>query len=345
VRSFALNSRKHLAIGSRYPRLAAIPDRWVSWCLRAIPAGLRIIGDNRIDVIFTTFPIASAVLIGLALHRLTGRPWIVDLRDPMTEDGYPSDPLDWRVLRWLERATFARASRILLTTEATCRMYRERYPALAGKFVVIPNGYDEADFEGLPETASTPAGPFRLLHSGLVYPQDRDPRPLFRAVARLRRERALGVGDLRLELRGSGFEDTYRSMVDELDLREMVQILPPLPYRDSLADAGRADALLLLQGPSCDGQIPAKLYEYLRLSRPILALTTQEGDSAALLRQTGGATVARIDDEEELVRELPRFIDRVRAGRHELADRGLVRSFSRRHQAGMLGACLDEVVG
>jgi hypothetical protein len=35
IRSFALDAKKHLGIGGRYPRYIALPDRWVSWVLSA----------------------------------------------------------------------------------------------------------------------------------------------------------------------------------------------------------------------------------------------------------------------------------------------------------------------
>src|SRR5712692_5407272 len=84
VRAFALDTQKHISLRGRYPRWLALPDRWVTWCLGAVPAGLFAIYRRRVDVIFTTFPIATAVLIGLLLHQLTGKPWVVDFRASMT---------------------------------------------------------------------------------------------------------------------------------------------------------------------------------------------------------------------------------------------------------------------
>ncbi|HET7872034.1 MAG TPA: hypothetical protein VFL42_05940, partial [Terriglobales bacterium] len=88
IRAFALDTRKHLSIRGRYLRHSALPDRWVTWCLAAVPAGLLEIYNGEIDVIFTTYPIASAVLIGYLLHRITGVPWVADFRDPMTDGDY-----------------------------------------------------------------------------------------------------------------------------------------------------------------------------------------------------------------------------------------------------------------
>ena len=96
-RVFALDTQRHLSFRGRYPRALALPDRWVSWCLGAILSGYRTIRREKCDVILTTFPIASAVLIGWILHRLTGTPWVADFRDSMTEPDYPRDRSTWRV--------------------------------------------------------------------------------------------------------------------------------------------------------------------------------------------------------------------------------------------------------
>ncbi len=83
-RAFALDSGRHLAVRGRYAGFLALPDRWVSWCLGAIPAGLALARRHRPQVIWSTYPIATAHLIGLALHKMTGLPWVADMRDPTT---------------------------------------------------------------------------------------------------------------------------------------------------------------------------------------------------------------------------------------------------------------------
>lgn len=63
-RSFALDTARHLSILKRYPRILAVPDRWITWWLGSIPKGLYLIKTLKPDVIWSTFPIATAHLIG-----------------------------------------------------------------------------------------------------------------------------------------------------------------------------------------------------------------------------------------------------------------------------------------
>jgi glycosyltransferase involved in cell wall biosynthesis len=346
-RAFALDAQKHLSVKGRYLRWMAIPDRWASWLPAAIMVGVRLIRKKRIDVIVTTYPVASAVLIGLVLHKLTGRPWVVDFRDSMTEEEYPRDPLIRQVCRWIEKKAVQHAGRLIFTAQSTIAMYLKRYPWLsAQKCLLIPNGYDEEDFESLllPQPAKNDSRCIRLLHLGVIYPFERDPRPFFRAIARLKKQGRINAAELKIALRASGSETYYSQILQELGINDMVQLLPPIPYPEALREAASSDGLLLLQAGNCDHQIPAKAYEYLRLQRPILALTTQTGDTAGLLRETGGASIIDLADEDAIYRDLPDFLTAVRTGRHQTADLKRVRRYARRNQAAMLAQSLTELV-
>ena len=344
VRAFALDTKKHLSFRGSYLDWMALPDRWVSWICGAIPSGLQMIRKYRVDVIFSTFPIASAILAGLVLHRLTGKPWVVDLRDSMTEDDYPKDPRTRRVRRWIERQAIRRASRVIFTSPSTLRMYLQRYPELSpANCLLIPNGYDEDDFASLSIRTAvnpTPDRPLKLLHTGLIYPEERDPQPFFRAVSRLKKEGVVDSARLQIVFRASGSEELFQKMINELGIEDIVRLQPHVPYRQSLQECADADGLLLFQAGNCDHQTPAKTYEYLRLEKPILAVTTHSGDTAALLNACGGATIVKLADEEDIYAGLPPFLTALRTGTHPLPRLSEVRRFARKSHAEQLARCL-----
>jgi hypothetical protein len=103
------------------------------------------------------------------------------------------------------------------------------------------------------------------------------------------------------------------------------------------------DAQLLLQASNCNHQIPAKVYEYLRIGKPILALTDARGDTAGLLRETGGATVVDLSDEEAIVQSFMVFLEQVRYGSHPLPDTDKVKQLSRQAQTRRLANCLNSI--
>ncbi len=346
--AFALDAARHLSLRGAYWRWIALPDRWVSWWLGAVPAGLSLIRKYQPDIIWSTYPIATAHLIGLTLHRLTGIPWIADFRDSMTEENYPREVLTRRSYQWIERQTIRYSSRLIFTAQSTREMYLKRYPQLGPeRCVVIPNGYDEEDFQDL--VFSGPPGkihnrPVRLLHSGLLYPEERDPKPFFRALSRLKSEGRVDALRLRVDLRASGSESYYAAFLRELGIDDFVHLPPALPYRQALQDCADADALLLFQGPSCNHQIPAKVYEYFRAQKPILAFTSDEGDTATLLRENGGATIVDMVDEQAIYLALPHFLGSVRNGTHPRPDGRKAQRYSRKNQAQELAQCLSQFI-
>ncbi|MDD5330481.1 MAG: glycosyltransferase [Sulfuricella sp.] len=346
-RAFALDTSRHLSLMGRYPGMLALPDRWISWWLGAVPAGLRLIRRYRPDAIWSTYPIATAHLIGLSLRRLTGIPWVADFRDPMTEPDYPPDPSTRRIYQWIGGQAAAHCARAVCTTPGTIDLYRAGFPRIpASRFSLIENGYDEENFaaaEANAAAATTAGKPFTLVHSGIVYPSERDPVPLFEALAELLRQRLISPASFKLVLRASCHDEYLRQLADRCGIGDIVSLAPPVPYREALAEMLAADGLLILQAANCNRQVPAKLYEYLRARRPILALTDPAGDTAATLKNAGIDTIARLDSKDDILRALPHFLSL--AGRNEapIASSETVRAASRRSRTGALAAILDEV--
>lgn len=344
-RAFALDTARHLALAGRYPAALACPDRWMTWRFGAVPAGIALIRDLKPDVLWSTYPIATAHVIARALHERSGLPWVADFRDPMAQENYPAHPMIWRSFRDIEARTIAAARRSVFTTPGAARMYRERYPESAARIEVIENGYDEESFEGLAEEGGARvalnAGMVTLLHSGIVYPDERDPTALFAALRQLADSGAVRGGDFRIRFRAAGHEALLRELAARFSVEELVEIVPPIQYRAALEEMVRADGLLVLQASNCNEQIPAKLYEYLRAGRPIVGLTDPAGDTAGALRHAGIDAIARLDAPADIATLLARFIEDLRAQRARGPERAAVAGASRREATRALATLLD----
>lgn len=350
-RALAFDSARQLAIKGRYPRFMALPDRWQSWWPAAVWKGMALIRRHRPAALMSTFPIASAHLVARTLQRLSGLPWIADFRDNMTDPDFPRDPTTWRFNRKLEAATVRRCTRAVFTTPGTLAMYAERYPELPReRWAIIENGYDEENFVDASRGLQVPApeapreGPLRLVHAGILYPEERDPRPFFAAVAALKRAGEVDAARLRITLRATASDALYVPMLREAGIDDIVELAPSVNYRGALQEMMVSDGLLLFQAAMCNHQIPAKLYEYLRAGQPILALTDPAGDTARTLREAGTGLICNLADAQDIEARLREFIQglqqrRIRGAAPEAAQR-----HSRRARAAELAALLDEVV-
>ena len=339
----ALDAARHLAIANRYPGFLARPDRWRSWWLTAVPVGVRLARQHRVHALWSTCPIATAHSIGHTLQRLTNLPWIADFRDPLYQADYPADPKTRAANRAIEAKTARRAARIVLTTPGARRLYVERYPDVAPeRIVVIENGYDDETF-GAVEAEAAPLNPgaLTLLHSGIVYPVERDPTALMSALRRLL-ESGIARDCVRVRFRAPVHERLIRDLAAKENVSDLIEVLPAIDYRASLAEMQRADALLLLQAANCNEQIPAKLYEYIRARRPIVALTDPAGDTARTLARVGFDWVAPLDDAPAIASLVARFLST--GGSLPSLSEAVVARHSRRAKTAELAALLSGCV-
>jgi glycosyltransferase involved in cell wall biosynthesis len=318
-RTTALDAARQLAISGRYWSRLAVPDRWRSWWLTAVPTGMALIKRHSIDAIWSTYPIATAHSIAASLARLSGLPWIADFRDPMVEthpetgELAPRDPSLRKARLRIESLAVRRATKLVFCTRSACRIAQQRYASVvtSERTAIIPNGYEEQVFQA----AAGLQVPVRqgsrrlLLHSGTIYKgADRDPTMLFRALQRL-----LGAGEIspdtfELRLRNPSNEDYFRSLAGKEGVGSLVTVAPAITYREALAEMLGADGLLVLQGITSNPAVPAKLYEYFRARKPIVALVHPDGETAGELRSASVGPLASLTDETEIAAVLRHWL-------------------------------------
>ncbi len=338
-RAFALDTAKHLSIGGRYLRLMAIPDRWVSWLIGGLFSGLALIRKHKPDVILSTYPIATAHLIGLVLSKLSGTPFIADFRDSMFDDTYPKQKGMRFIHRTIERWVINACRYAIFTTPGAVRLYRSRYPNIStGNFKLITNGYNEDIFREIESDLPShkidevvKSDRLVLVHSGVIYPDERDPKYFFQAISELKRDNLVNGDDLQILLRATGHDDIYHKQLKKFAIDDIVHLMPGIDYRDALIEMMSSDGLIVLQGSSCNHQIPAKIYEYFRAKKPIIALTDRHGDTGVLLKQAGIITIADLNDVVAIKNTLLEFLVLINTNNASVATEDVIRRYSRRN--------------
>ena len=271
-------------------RRVLLPDENVTWNATAIPAVIRLVRREAIDVVVTTSPPNSVHLTGAAAKRATRVQWVADVRDSM--------------LRSADRRTERLAARAKERTQASIAWLVARHAdAVVGatEFIadelrgvgakrvrVITNGADFDDFVGL---EYRPADRFRITHTGSFFGK-RDPRPFLTALEQVDLAAAVArfVGDFRV---------ADREWAQSLDLGSKVELRGYVPYREALRLQRDSDVNLLLlpDVPERGAAVAStKVYEYLVAQRPILAAVPTGGTAAALVREAKAGTVVGADD-------------------------------------------------
>jgi glycosyltransferase involved in cell wall biosynthesis len=307
-----LHGTAGLERASRHARLFArrllLPDENVTWNLTAIPAAIRIVRREGIDAVLTTSPPSSVHLIGAAVKRATGVPWVADLRDSLV--AHPHRRHERLAARTKARGEQAvgrlvarRADAIVAVSEAIAEETRGLDPA--GPVRTIANGSDFDDFAGL---EYRPAKRFRITHTGSFFGK-RSPRPFLSALAESGLDVvARFVGD---------FRSVDREWAEGLGLGDRLELHPYVSRQRALQLQRDSEALLLLipeAGGRGAGVLSGKVFEYLAAERPILAVVPPEGAAAQLLCETGAGVVAPPEDVGAIAAALGELESRWRAG-------------------------------
>src|SRR5688572_16617021 len=133
-------------------RRVLVPDENVTWNATAIPAAIRIVRSESIDVVLTTSPPNSVHLVGAAVKRATGVKWVADLRDSMSRNA--DRRIESVAARLKERTqeTIARlVARYADASVAITPFIADELRALEprGPVTVIANGADFDELTGL----------------------------------------------------------------------------------------------------------------------------------------------------------------------------------------------------
>jgi hypothetical protein len=355
-RAMSFDARRHFSVAGRYPGFLAVPDRWISWIPFGVVCGLEAIRRYRPSIIWSTYPIASAHIIARYLSRLSGIPWVADFRDPMVEKNVrtgalvPENASLRRARLKIEQACVRHAASLIFCTEGARAICLERYPTIRPDIShVISNGFEEQLFQEVEsrQVSGTKSNGdcVTILHSGTIYlTADRDPRPFFDAIAELEKEKFFDAHPMHFILRATGDDERIRRMLEERSIMQRIALVEPLPYIEAVTEMLSVDGLLLFQGYPSNPAIPAKLYEYLRAKRPILALVDAQGSTARLLRELETSVIASIESMSDIKNAVRRTYAEIASGSHPLPSGDVVNRFSRRTLAAEVAALFDGIV-
>jgi glycosyltransferase involved in cell wall biosynthesis len=305
----------------------------ISWC--HLDRGQKV-------VVFSTYPPISAHLAGLQAVRGNPAPWIADFRDPLSAE--PTLHSIKRIPRFaffqVERATVARSAAVIANVDSTAALFRSHHPSAADKVHVIPNGFDPAR-----QPIALPVSGLRkaVVHAGSLY-ADRNANLALESIARLRErghQEALNTV-IRLVGQVSSSSGLDESLHEKASREGWLEMKAAVPGHEAERLTCGADGLLLLQ-PQSKLQVPAKLFEYISIGRPILAIAPRDSAIEAILSRAGIPYVCLHPEDDPEVRDakLERYLALPVAP--VSPSPWFLETYDARRQTAQLGAIIDAV--
>ena len=261
-----------------------VPDARICWVKPTTKKLLRKLKRNPVDLIVTTGPPHSVHLIGLALKRATGLPWMADFRDPWSTMDYLSDfQLSRRTkkaIQDMERKVVDVADRIVVPSPSALRELGVKDKRQGA---VVPNGWDRNDFPPSAQTRAARKTPV-LGHFGALYGA-RNPVNLWAALAQ------------------SPWSFRAGGPISESVLQEIEASKVPftwhgnLPHQEAVKAMLECDALLIVHNDSLSARasVPGKIFECLATGLPLLVIGPNGSDLKDMCNQWGLTFVAHGD--------------------------------------------------
>lgn len=324
-----------------------IPDARIGWLPFALWKGRQIIRREKIGVIFVTSPPFTAALVGGLLSWFTRLPWVSDYRDPWTQAYFyfPRPRIPRSFEAFLERRLLESADRLISINGRILDGLRNAYGSrLDGKEIVIPNGYDPEDFEGLEPVKDDF---FSIAYTGTLNTKMK-PSYFLEAVAQLAAQSPDFMNRVRLDFIGRMSADAA-VLFDDRRLRGTVRLTPHLSHKACLRRTVGADLLLLLI-PDWPGNaliVTGKLFEYLRSGRPVLCLSDC-GEAADIVQDAGAGFTVPAKDIDSIKAVVWVCYERWKRGESLLKEpirRDRIQEYDRRRTCERLASVLDEVEG
>ena len=294
---------KMLRIFKKYVRSLIVPDEHVFWIPPALKIIQTILKNHDVGVIFSTAPPFSAHLLAALASTVYKIPLVLDYRDLWGENPQMAGKgLGRQLNKFLEQYSLKKASQIIFTNHSAAEVMAARHPYIAGKSVVIENGFDSKSILEMnhKSTDGKKQNIFRINYLGSLTRQ-RTPATFLIAVKKfveLHPEYPVKVGFI-------GFAPAeHRQLVSDMGMDPIVQFHGAVS-KDKALDimCNHSDILLVLQRSGEGGAtaIPGKLYEYLAAGIPVICLDEGLGVSSDFLRCLGLNTYVDYFDDEGIL--------------------------------------------
>ncbi|MDU7253018.1 MAG: TDP-N-acetylfucosamine:lipid II N-acetylfucosaminyltransferase [Clostridium sp.] len=266
-----------------------IPDYSSFWAMDVINKIDEFVDFNSIDIIYSTSGPYSDHIIAYFLKEKYNKPWVCDFRDEWTNNPYANfhkNDLGYKMIEQMEKNILEKSNKIITTTPLARKNYIDILNVPKEKIITITNGYDEEDFQNI-ELSKEKNNKFTIIHNGMLY-MIRTPETFLMAIKKLIDESKINKNKIEIIFSYTENKDKWINYLKENNMDSIVTFKDYMTHEDSVNLSINSNMLLLIVGPGekNKGVYTGKIFEYLRMGKPILSLSPKDGVVDKLLNET-----------------------------------------------------------
>ena len=251
-----------------------IPDDKISWKKDAVELGLRIIKEEKIDIIYSTSAPYTGHLIACELKQKSNIAWIADFRDQWVTNPFADyTPYAKRKNEKMEKSVIEKANVVISVSKPIIDDFIDRYKnQRADKFKIITNGYDEDDFDDYNIDRIPPK--YIITYNGTLYGKI-SPKNFLIAIDRLIEDKKIKQEELIIRFVGQIGKDAQEDITFFLaKYDKVIEFISYLPHKESLKELENSSAALLIVGAfeGSEGVYTGKIFEYIRSGRVVIGI-------------------------------------------------------------------------
>lgn len=261
-------------------------DNGIGWITPAERA-CSTLSRGDVDLILATSSPPSAFRLAERLSARLGCPYIMDYRDPWTENPHREKPPLARRVR--EEARLLAGSAAVTIVSSSWAETLDRQHGIGSKLHVVTNGYDPDD---LSQVKAIEFGHFAIVYAGVLYPPKRVITPLMQAFKRIQERVNGSAPEFYFHYYGSHGEHIREEAISAGVMDRVV----------IHGQVSRGEALAAVKGASVDvvitsvadeapreelGIVTGKIFDAVGLRSPILLICPPGSDAEIVIKETG----------------------------------------------------------
>ncbi len=294
---------------------------------------------ENIDIIYSTYPHSASTIISCKLSRKYKIPLISEFRDGfLFEPVERLNPLQKFSRKIVERKIVYHSNAIITISKKISKYFQDQYNKK--EIYTVYNGYDETDFQFLNNVKEQLLEDKTLIvHFGQINKSRfRNIKPLFVALKRLKKDKFLNSFNFELSLVGD-YNRKEIELINQYKLNDIIKIYEPVDKIDGLKKIVSTYHFLFLYGVKSETSIITnKIYEYIKLNKPIIAVC-KGNEAEEIIKRTGTGEISDFD-QDSIYNIFNKFLNKQYKYSPNSEE---IKKFNRKNQAKQISQILNSV--